>query len=360
MKYDKRVLPAVYLEKLMGRIPSKKFAAKIKSPISRVRLADFVLTERCNSRCKYCLCWKVDVEKQVEPTTQEIKEIIDSLANLGTRIITLAGGEPFLRKDINELVHHCFKLGLNTNVTTNGLIANINRVCSIYENGLRSLTWSIDTLDPEIYQFVRGVSLKPVMRNLMTAIEYKKSFPKKSSMNISCVISKPTIGSVKDVVRFASNNDLSVNIQIVHPAWYSEWFDKDHKYSRKVAFTEEDEPALRALIDDLIMMREEGYNIFTDPNYLHGIPAFGARHALPENFHCMSGYDSISINRDLDVYSCIDAGIMGNLRKDKLEDLWFSKKWQEHREKMWEVKCSKCWIICHTEGLPDNVDRIRR
>jgi MoaA/NifB/PqqE/SkfB family radical SAM enzyme len=358
MKLDRRARKAAFIEETIGRIPSKKLAAKLRKPISRVRLADIVLTERCNSRCKYCLCWKVkDIP---EPTTKEVENILDSLARLGTRIITLAGGEPFLRKDLTHLVHYAAQYGIKVNVTTNGIIATPNRVNKLFEAGLDSLTWSIDTLDPEIYEFVRGVSMTPVMRNLKQAIRNKDSFPEKATLNISCVISRHTIDSVKDVVRFSTDNDMSVNIQVVHPAWYSEWFDKDHQYSQQVQFTEEDEPKLEALVDDLIRMRQEGYNIVTDTNYLRGIPAFGVRHAMPENFHCLSGYDSISINVGLDVYSCIDAGIMGNLRENNLEDLWFSKEWQKHRNKMWGLQCNKCWIICHTEGLPDTYDRIRR
>ncbi len=358
MKIDKRVKPAAFLEKTFGRIRSKKIAAKLRKPLSQVHLADFVLTERCNSKCKYCLCWKV--KDMPEPSTEEVKEVLDSLARLGTRIITLAGGEPFLRQDLLELTAYTANLGIKTNVTTNGLVASIDKVNALFDAGLDSLTWSIDTLDPEIYEFVRGVPLTPVIRNLKKAIENKHCYPQKSSLNISCVISRHTIDSVQDVVRFATHNDMSINIQVVHPAWYSEWFDQDHKYSQMVQFTEEDEPKLEALIEDLILMKQEGYNIVTDTHYLQGIPGFGIRKEMPEGFHCLSGYETISINSKLDVYSCIDAGIMGNLREDKLEDLWFSKQWQEHRDKMWELNCNKCWIICHTDGLPEDFDRIRR
>jgi pyrroloquinoline quinone biosynthesis protein E len=273
--------------------------------------------------------------------------------------VTFAGGEPLLREDLEELLAHTKQYDFDTNITTNGLIATPDRVLALAQAGLKIFTFSLDTLDPEIYQLVRGVPLKPVLRNIKKTID-NRALLKNMSLAISLVVSRPTIDSVPEVIRFATTNNLSINIQVVHPAWYSEWFDKDHKYSEQVQFREEDEPRLQALIQEILTMKNEGYNIITNSAYLEGIPGFGTRKAMPKDFHCLSGYDAISINVGLDVYSCIDAGVMGNLRKDKLEDLWFSKKWQEHRQKMYDLKCSKCWIICHTEGLPDNYKAVFR
>lgn len=348
MKYDLRALPSIAITKALGNISSWKLATRFHQPLATPWLIDFVLTERCNSRCRYCLCWKVDYKD--EPTTDEIIKALESLARLGADKVTFAGGEPLLRDDLETFVMKAKELGMYTNVTTNGISATPQRVRSLAKAGLQSLTWSLDTLDPKVYQFVRGVPLAPILANLEAAFDVCKEIPS-LEMNISMVITKVSVDSALDVIRYAHNHNMFINPQIVHPAWYSEWFDKEGKLSKSVMFAPEDEEKLSELVETILKMKAEGYRIYTNSSYLRGIPAFGTRHEVPEGFHCRSGYSTISINSHLDFYSCQEAGIMGNLRKDKLEDVWFSRKWQESREKMYQVKCSKCWIICHTEGL---------
>jgi hypothetical protein len=61
------------------------------------------LTYRCNERCVHCY---LDHDDHGEMTTAEIKHLLDEMADAGVFILTLSGGEIFLRKDFFEILEH--------------------------------------------------------------------------------------------------------------------------------------------------------------------------------------------------------------------------------------------------------------
>ncbi len=65
------------------------------------------LTYRCNERCVHCY---LDHDDHGEMTTAEIKHLLDQMAEAGVFILTLSGGEIFLRKDFFELLEHARRL----------------------------------------------------------------------------------------------------------------------------------------------------------------------------------------------------------------------------------------------------------
>ena len=63
----------------------------------------FFLTSRCNLRCEHCFYWKeLDSDHSHELSLDEIKNIAKSLPRL--LVLSITGGEPFVRKDISDVV----------------------------------------------------------------------------------------------------------------------------------------------------------------------------------------------------------------------------------------------------------------
>ncbi len=75
------------------------------------------LTHKCNYNCQSCY---VDDRDTPEMTTTEIKSLIDELAEMKVFQLALGGGEPFIRKDLIEIVKYTNHCGLISNITTNG------------------------------------------------------------------------------------------------------------------------------------------------------------------------------------------------------------------------------------------------
>ena len=77
------------------------------------------LTYRCNERCVHCY---LDHDDHGEMTTAEIKHLLDEMADAGVFILTLSGGEIFLRKDFFELLEHARRLMFCVKLKTNAIM----------------------------------------------------------------------------------------------------------------------------------------------------------------------------------------------------------------------------------------------
>lgn len=86
-------------------------------------LKDLILhiTNNCNLECLHC--YIKDLSDFSEPTTQQIKNIIEQAAKIGVMRIHITGGEPFLRDDLNEILNKLIesKICLRS-IFTNGLL----------------------------------------------------------------------------------------------------------------------------------------------------------------------------------------------------------------------------------------------
>src|SRR3954464_9735443 len=66
-------------------------------------LAHLIPMRRCNLACGYCN----EYDHTSKPTDLDIvKKRLDKLADLGTSIVTLSGGEPMMHPDLDQIVNH--------------------------------------------------------------------------------------------------------------------------------------------------------------------------------------------------------------------------------------------------------------
>jgi len=119
------------------------------------------LTQRCNLACAHCY---MDAETREsgsdgELSSDEIKELLDQIADRSNEtMVVLTGGEPLLRKDLDNLVAHGSQLGLAMVVGTNGVLLDEQRVITLKNAGAMGLGISLDSLDPEHHDGFRGCS----------------------------------------------------------------------------------------------------------------------------------------------------------------------------------------------------------
>lgn len=79
---------------------------------------DLALTYRCNNECPHC--YNARPRQHPELTTDQWKQILDRLWEIGIPHIVFTGGEPTLRPDLPELIAHAERNGQITGVNTNG------------------------------------------------------------------------------------------------------------------------------------------------------------------------------------------------------------------------------------------------
>lgn len=116
----------------------------------RINYLRLAVTDRCNLRCFYCmpeegLDW---LSRRELMTYEEMLKCCSLLVNMGIEKIRITGGEPFVRKDIMQLLTALSKLdGLKElSLTTNGVLT-APHVAELKSIGVRSVNLSLDTLD---------------------------------------------------------------------------------------------------------------------------------------------------------------------------------------------------------------------
>jgi radical SAM protein with 4Fe4S-binding SPASM domain len=117
------------------------------------------LTRRCNLACAHCY---MDAETRLEGgegelTTGEVKALLDEIVSRSDEtMVVLTGGEPLLRRDLEELVTHGSQRGLSMVVGTNGVLLNEARVKTLKSAGTMGMGISLDSLDPAHHDSFRG------------------------------------------------------------------------------------------------------------------------------------------------------------------------------------------------------------
>jgi GTP 3',8-cyclase len=149
---------------------------KLGRPLHDLRIS---VMDRCNFRCPYCMPKEKFHENyrflksQDRLSFDEIIRLSRLFAALGVRKLRLTGGEPLLRANLADLVGDLTMISGIEDIalTTNGVLLGQHAV-DLHANGLRRVTVSLDTLDPEVFARMSGgfAALDQVLHGIDAAI----------------------------------------------------------------------------------------------------------------------------------------------------------------------------------------------
>jgi pyrroloquinoline quinone biosynthesis protein E len=116
------------------------------------------LTHRCPLHCPYCSNPLDLIRADSELTTDDWKRVFTEARALGVLQLGLSGGEPLVRKDLEELAAHARGLGLYSTLVTSGLGLTRARAERLRAAGLEHVQISIQDSDPASAERIAGVS----------------------------------------------------------------------------------------------------------------------------------------------------------------------------------------------------------
>jgi len=128
--------------------------------------AHIIPIRRCNLDCAYCN--EYDEVSAPVPLEQMIRRI-DKLAELGTSLITISGGEPLLHTELDDIIRRIKRHGRLAGMITNGYLLVPDRIERLNRAGLDHLQISIDNVFPD---GVSKKSLKVLDQKLRLLAEY--------------------------------------------------------------------------------------------------------------------------------------------------------------------------------------------
>ena len=131
---------------LRTRLREWRMIAKALVSTRHPILAHIIPTRRCNLSCGYCNEYD-DFSKPVP--VEEMHRRLDRLAQLGTSIITISGGEPMLHPELDQIIARIRKHGMIAGMITNGYLLTVKRIEELNRAGLEHLQISIDNAQPD-------------------------------------------------------------------------------------------------------------------------------------------------------------------------------------------------------------------
>ena len=174
------------------------------------------LTYRCNARCAICNYWRNPSRPGDEMSLEQIRQGIERIYGYGTRLINFTGGEPTLRRDLEDIVASASRRGMWTSMVTNGSRLTRERIRALKDAGLDNLLISFDSLSPGIHDEHRGIP--GLQANVVRALEWlhQEFLIGHRSGGLMCVITRQNVASLEEIVRFADSLGVYVLFQPYH------------------------------------------------------------------------------------------------------------------------------------------------
>ena len=136
-------------------------------PLRDLRIS---VTDRCNFRCTYCMPKEVFghdyrfLDRRELLDFEEITRVARAAVSLGVRKLRLTGGEPLIRRGIEELVAMLAELDAEVTLTTNASLLP-RKAQALKDAGLARITVSLDSMDDATFRSMNDVDF-PVERVL--------------------------------------------------------------------------------------------------------------------------------------------------------------------------------------------------
>jgi cyclic pyranopterin phosphate synthase len=146
---------------------------KLGRPVRDLRIS---VTDRCNFRCVYCMPKEVFgrdyvfLERKELLSFEEIQRLARAFVAHGVNKLRITGGEPLLRRNLEQLLELLRALGsdLDLTLTTNGSLL-ADKAAGLKAAGLDRVTVSLDSLDDEVFRAMNDVDF-PVSK-VLTGID---------------------------------------------------------------------------------------------------------------------------------------------------------------------------------------------
>ncbi len=131
------------------------------------------VTDRCNFRCQYCMPEDIKFQDSSELLSlEEMLVFAEACLQLGVTKVRVTGGEPLVRAGVVDFVRELKRIGFEeVTMTTNGFLLE-KHLEGLVDAGLDRINVSIDTLQPEKFQFItRRNHFQRVWDAIMASLE---------------------------------------------------------------------------------------------------------------------------------------------------------------------------------------------
>jgi MoaA/NifB/PqqE/SkfB family radical SAM enzyme len=284
------------------------------------------------------MCW--EWKNKPDPDELNIKQWKDFVISLNGGFdpaleIGITGGEPLFKEGVLDLIRICSDNGLRTVLTTNGYLIDARMAKKIVESGLTLIFLSLDSLEEKTHDFLRGI--EGAYAKVMRAIDYLDKVRNGLEIGIQTFINNENLDGITELMKWIDGNSrintnyvqaMNIPINSLPDATWYKREDFSFLWPKDIQRT-------NSVIDELIGLKKNKSKISNSIPHLDSFKSyFENPHEVKRTRICPFGYSALNISTRGDVYLCWEMESLGNIKVDKIKDLWLSEKAEQVRKKM--------------------------
>ena len=270
------------------------------------------LTYKCPLHCPYCSNPMDMQETNDELNTQQWLDALTQAREMGAVQLGFSGGEPLLRKDLEELVSHANELGFYTNLITSGIGLTEKRIAALKEAGLAHIQLSFQSANADENDLIgnKRHSFKQKLKVAKLVKQY--DYP----MVLNFCITSQNIHAIDEVLSLSSQ--LKADFVELATVQYYGWAyeNRDHLLPTRSQLE---------LAESRVNQYRERQSK-TDPKFIFVTPDYYEERPKA----CMNGWGStfLTITPSGSALPCHSAKILPmkfpNVKEHSLKDIWFN------------------------------------
>ena len=285
-----------------------------------------IVTYRCNAHCNMCDCFK-------HPTKPEEEITLDVIRKLPEMAFTnITGGEPFIRRDLPDIVRELYKKSDRIVISTNGYFTDrIISLCREFPKvGIRisieGLQKTNDSIRGSPDGFKRGYG------TLTTLVDMKHP-----DVGFGMTVQDMNCNDLVPLYLLSDQMGMEFATAALHNSFYFRKYDNNIVDRKRVAEN------FAKLINELLKSNspKKWFRAYFNHGLINYI--YGNQRLLP----CDMSRNAFFIDPYCDVIPCngmVQKAVMGNLKEQEWEELWNSEQARQVRRITKE--CGRnCWMI---------------
>jgi MoaA/NifB/PqqE/SkfB family radical SAM enzyme len=155
------------------------------------------ITSQCNYLCKYCIFASNANKDYNELSLEECKHVIDELEKNKFYTLKITGGEPFLRKDLLDIITYAKEKKMHVDVSTNASLINDSIAASLKKTNIDMIHVSLDGHNIITQEYIRGEN---TFNRTIKGI--KKLKANGLYVRIGTVLYKNNENNIEDIIKF--------------------------------------------------------------------------------------------------------------------------------------------------------------
>lgn len=309
----------------------------VRAPHS-LPLLSIETTVECNARCGMC-AYPTHYPSDGPPlTTDELRAIIDDAAALGTLVISLGGGEPFLRADAEAIIEHIDGHGITSLVHSNGSLLTSARLARLAAHRRLALVLSLDSHRRKVHDRLRGLAC---FDRVVAAARHLAHHAPHVRLGFTFTVTADNFCDMLGVMRLACDLGVrTVRFTPVHD-------NLQHRFrppaeTGRFAVPAQALPELREEIERVLAFARDHRMVTNSRRFLRALPD----HFLARVPHrCFAGFFYACIDPFGNVAPCYDHQGNVNVRRDGgLAAAWRSPAMDALRQQV--AGCGhRCWNV---------------